>query len=372
MVNRYRSINGMMVLVWCALLLVLIIAACGEDDEPDNPPEPTIEATLEEPTEIAQEITPTTIGPSLTPSPTFPPTVTPRPTQGPATNLPTAVPTETLGPIEHVIRDGDSCSLIAAIYDTGVAAIRELNGLNQGCIIGSPGQVILVPRATQTPTPPAYDITLTVQYESLPPSLKNVTPYAVYTLCPEEGDTLTSMALENGTTNQRLCEMNPLPDGLDCRGCDFSESAVGRCDIPPPISIFACYNVPGPTHTPTFTPTFSGMETATPTPTYMPPQAIQPVNGSTVQGDVYLTWLSVGELKDNELYQLSVVDETTGENFIDTTRNPDYRIDNLWKPAAGQSRNILWSVEVVVQNEAGLYIPVSDRSFNSRFVWEGR
>ena len=67
MVNRYRSFNGMMILVWCGLLLVLIIAACGEDDEPENPPEPTIEATLEEPTEIAQEITPTTIGPSLTP-----------------------------------------------------------------------------------------------------------------------------------------------------------------------------------------------------------------------------------------------------------------------------------------------------------------
>ena len=46
MVNRYRSFNGMMVLVWCVLLLALIMVACGEKDEPENPPEPTIDATL--------------------------------------------------------------------------------------------------------------------------------------------------------------------------------------------------------------------------------------------------------------------------------------------------------------------------------------
>jgi len=371
MVNRFRGFSGISMLVVCALL-VFVIAACGNDDEPENPPEPTIEATVQSPTPIAQEVTPTTIGPSLTPSPTFPPTVTPRPTDSLPTGMPTIAPTETLGPIEHVIRDGDSCSLLAAIYDTGVGAIRELNGLNQGCIIGSPGQTILIPRATNTPTPLAYDITLTVQYESLPPSLKDVTPYAINTFCPQEGDTITSMALENGTTNQRICEMNPLPDGIDCRGCDFSESAVGQCNIAPPISEFECYNVPGPTHTPTFTPTFSGMETATSTPTYMPPQAIQPVNGAMVQGDVRLTWVSVGELKDNERYQVSVVDEISGESFFETTRNPDYRIPDLWRPAAGEVRNILWSVEVVIPNAEGLNIPVSGRSVNSRFIWEGR
>jgi hypothetical protein len=85
-----------------------------------------------------------------------------------------------------------------------------------------------------------------------------------------------------------------------------------------------------------------------------------------------LRWVSVGELKTGELYQVSVVDETSGESFFETTRNPDYRIPDLWQPAAGQVRNILWSVEVVVQNAEGLYIPVSGRSVNSRFIWEGR
>lgn len=369
--NRFRSFSGTTIF-WVCVLLVVVMTACGDDDTPENPPEPTLDVTIQSPTAIAQEVTPTTMGPSLTPSPTFPPTVTSFPTQSAPTGLPTVAPTATLGPVEHVIREGDTCGLIASQYDTGVGAIRELNGLNQGCTLGSPGQVILVPRPSLTPTPPAYDITLTVQYESLPPSLKDVTPYAIYTFCPEEGDTLTSMALENGTTNQRICEMNPLPDGIDCRGCDFSESAVGQCSVRPIVSEFSCYNVPGPTHTPTFTPTFSGMETPTSTPTYRPPEAFLPTNGATVSGDVLLSWVSVGELKDGERYQISVIDETTGESLFETTTNNDFRIPDVWRPTAGQSRMILWSVEVVVQNAAGLYVPVSGRSVDNRFVWEGR
>lgn len=361
-------------LIWILLLMLTVsIVACGEDD-----PVPTQEPTLQATTEIVElpTLTPTSSftpgGPSLTPSSTFPPTVTPRPS---ATDAPAATavpPTEMPAPYIHRVAEGETCGAIAIRYGLeltgGSAAIEQANNIS--CRLLQPNTDIVVPRPTGTATPAGFDATQTAIATALPPSLRDFRP-ALYEYCPVEDDTLTSIALKTGTTQQRICELNPLPDGLDCSGCDFSQGSVGFCPVPPIISPFNCLQVPGPTHTPTATPTFTGSETATPTPTYSPPRALLPIPGSTVGGTVLLTWLSSGELSDNEVYQVVVTDEGTGETHFATTARNSYRLPASWQPAAGQSRNIQWTVEVVKPTTDGLYEPVSGQSITATFIWQG-
>ncbi|NDJ87229.1 MAG: LysM peptidoglycan-binding domain-containing protein [Chloroflexi bacterium] len=371
-----RLINrrtGVMLLV--VILALGLIVACGDEEEPESPTgAPTLRAT-----EVAEEATATATvtpgGPTRTPSPTFPPTLTPAPpspTQQPATPAP---PTATPGPYVHVVRAGQTCSELAVFYRLslpgGVAAIRELNGLNESCTL-SEGQEVLVPYPTSTPTPFGLDQTATAVFQALPTRLRNATQYAIYTYCPGEGDTLTSIAIQHGTSNQRICELNSGPDGLDCRGCDFSESAVGYCPNPPLISDQTCLNVPGPTHTVTSTPTFTGDETATPTPTFLPPEVLSPPNGATVEDPVMLSWVLPGRtLEADERYLVTITDEGSGEVILlRETKSSSLILPQELRPAAGESRQLLWSVEVVVLQNDGLYKPVSGRSVGGRFVWQ--
>lgn len=359
------------------ILLLGVISACGNEDDPARP---TNEPTLLITTQVADlpSRTPTNTvtpgGPTLTPSPTFPPTVTLQSVvntaqpDGPTSVPPTIVPE----PYIHKVVEGDTCGGIAVRYGldlAGSAAITEANeGLN--CRSLRIGQDLIIPRPTGTPTPEGFDITQTAIATALPSGLASWAT-AVYDYCPISDDTLTSIALKNGTTQRKICELNPLPDGLDCSGCDFSESSVGFCPIPPVISEFNCLLVPGPTHTPTFTPTFTGLETATPTPTYAAPQAIQPADGTTKHGQVRLTWLSAGQLQANEQYMVTIIDEVSADVLFDVTTHPDYLIPEEWIPEAGQSRTITWKVEVVVANGEGLYVPVSGTAHNHRFTWQG-
>ncbi len=349
-------------------LLALWLMACGDEDEQ---PAPTDAPSLQ-PTEVVQLPTPTpTLSETLTPSPTFRPTLTVVPATATVPPVPSAIPTNTPGPYIHRVSEGQTCSELAAYYNTGVAAIRELNNLGPQCAL-SVGAEILVPRPTSTPTPLGLGETATAIYEGLPPGYRNVTPYAIYTYCPEEGDTLQSIALRHDTTNRRICELNTGPEGLDCRGCDFSESAVGYCPNPPVVSAFQCYNVPGPTHTVTFTPTFTGSETPTTTPTHLPAQLVSPSHGTTVQGRVRLVWVGFRMLEPDERYVVMAIDELTGEQLLEETRDTSLVIPDIWQPTRGQTRQMVWSVQINRLTAGGLLQPVSPRSSDQRFTWEGR
>jgi LysM repeat protein len=356
-------------------ILVLAAAAC-DNDEPDETPAPEV-PTLPI-TQIVRQPSHTPGGPTFTPSPTFPATVTPRPTDLPPEVQPSATPTETPPPYIILVQPGDTCGGIAVRYGldirSGAAAIRRANNLNERCTdLPSPGTPIIVPRPTLTPSPQGFDVTQTAIVTALPPSLRDVTPYALYEYCPVPDDTLTSIALRFGSTNKRICELNPLPDGIDCSGCDFSQSAVGFCPNPPLISTTNCLMVPGPTATPTFTPTFTGQETPTPTPTYTPPRLVIPANDTTHSGPLEFVWVSAGQLQPGEVYVISVTDELTGQYLIQAVRAPSFSMPPEWEPPAGQMRDLVWTVEVAVLDpQSGLYMPTSGKSPTYRVAWQGR
>lgn len=355
-------------LLMLSMAALLLLVACGDDD---SDPAPTTAPTIE-PTAIVQGMTasPTPGGPTATPSATFRPTLTLAPPTNTAAANPTQLPSNTPEPWQYQVQAGDTCLQIALNYDVSVEAIEQANNLSS-CRLISEGQVLVVPRPTLTPTPFGLELTATAFYERLAPGMRNVTPYALYEYCPEEGDTLTSIALTFGTTNQRICELNPLPDGLDCRGCDFSQSAVGSCPNPPQISVNRCYSVPGPTYTPTATETPFGEPSITPTPTHLPPQPFYPSNGQQIASTTLrLLWThNSGQLQANEHYQIIVMDESSGEILLSReTTQTDLLLPASLAPAAGQQRNLSWSVQVVrIEND--LPVPLSGQSTTQGFVW---
>lgn len=362
--------------LWLALLAGgIAVAACSNDEES---PRPAVVATPTPSASATESFTrPVARGPSLTPSPTFPATHTPEPLALPATVQPTLTPTELPPPYIDIVRQGDTCGAIALRWGLDLAggseAIKQANNLNSGCTNLVVGQNVVVPRPTLTATPPGLDATQTAIATSLPRSLLNITPFAIYEYCPEEGDTLQSIALKSNASRQRICELNPLPDGLDCRGCDFvAGGANARCSEPPLISLNNCLNVPGPTFTPTPTATFSGSETPTLLPTYLPPQAVFPADGTLVQGSAQLVWQSVGQLDADEFYVVVLSDLQSGALLsIVQTRQSSYLLPVEWRPAAGQALEIGWTVEVIRRAQAESYVSVSRRSPSYRFIWQG-
>lgn len=313
---------------------------------------------------------------SLTPSPTVPPTITP--TNSPPAPPPSALPTvtETPGPYAHTIQTGDTCISIA--YEYGhvsldvLSEIARLNNLQSCSYLPGPGATILVPRPTFTPTPFGGDMTQTAVATSAPPNvtLQAGPSFALQPYTVKEGDTLSSIAIDMDSSLQQICELNPLPNGIDCGGCQW-ESPNCCCPRAPQLSIGQQLNVPAPTPTPTYTPTFTGSETPTATPTYRAPLPVYPSAGATVAGPVRLSWMTVGVLGDKDSYLVVVRDETTGTLYSHSTRQLSLDLPAEYLPADGQSRTFAWQVSVVQLGSDGLFYPLGGVVAEQRFTWTG-
>jgi len=348
------------------LMLLLLVAACDQevDQETPEPIEPTL--ALSPTATLSPEPSPTVL--LVTPSPTFPPTLTPTVSATPAPPTDTPGPTNTPGPYEHQVRTGDDC--IGILYQYGhvdLDALQVLYDLNQlgGCTLPSVGGMILVPRPT------AADSGEPIVTEPLATSPFSASDYEAYgEYCVTEGDTLTSIALKANTSLRRICELNPLPDGLDCRGCDFSLSDVGSCPNPPLIGVGDCFTVPAATPQPSATLPPSGDETPTPTPTHRAPLVVYPPNGAVVRGSLRLQWASVGLLGEGEYYVVNLTDASSGALFIDATKATFMNVPLDYVPRDGTAHSITWFVSVQAMTPDGLFVPVGGRSADYGFTWE--
>lgn len=309
----------------------------------------------------------------VTPSPSVPPTVTPTssPTAPAATEAP--LPTETPGPEEYVVQAGDTCYDIAYKYrhvdPDVIRVIEQLNGIS--CSALSVGITLLVPLPTATATPVGLDLTQTAIATSAPPMLTlDAAEYSLETYIVREGDTLTSLALLNDTSLRQLCELNPLPNGIDCGGCTW-ESANCCCTRRPLLRIGQQINVPAPPPTATYTPTFTGSETPTSTPTHVPPQPVYPPAGGVVTGPVRLAWLSAGVLGEREFYLVTQRDDVTGQVFTASTRQLSIDVPTAYLPNDGQAHMFSWQVSVAYLGEDGFFYPTSNVVPIQQYSWNG-
>lgn len=312
--------------------------------------------------------------PSLTPSATLPPTVTASFTPPPPPPTGTFTPTFTPGPYEHVVQSGEACYTIAYQYghqDPAVIGIIEaLNNIR--CESLREGATVLIPRPTATITPVGMDLTQTAIATAAPPmiTLESGPSFSVEKYPVQTGDTLSSVAILHDSTLRQICELNPLPDGIDCNGCEW-QSENCCCPRAPVLSQGQELNVPAPPPTATPTPTLTGSETPTATPTHRPPQSLLPVSGTEVKGPVRLTWLSVGVLNPDEQYLVQVRDETTGATFSAATQQLSYDLPSVYLPVDGQAHTFVWQVIVVRLGADGFFYPSGVSLPAQRFTWTG-
>ncbi len=286
------------------------------------------------------------VEPTLEGTVTNTPTITPTVTE---TLAPTAIPTETpLPPFDYTVRAGDTCGGIAVAFSVSVQSLVIQNNLPSNCII-SVGQTLKVPYPTSTPAPPPTDIpnqaTQTAQ------ACEKV-PYTV-----QENDSLSSIAANYNVPQDAIKFYN---------GLSGDNVFIGTTIV---IPLCERYATPGPT------------PTATLPPPYQAPPLLLPADGAsfTLANDVVtLQWSSIGTLRENEAYEVTVVDVTSGQGrrIIEHVTDTKFIVPTSFRPDDNLAHVIRWWVTTVRQNgvdEQGqpIYDSAGAVSEKRVFTWVG-
>lgn len=220
------------------------------------------------------------------------------------------------------MKAGDVCSYIALLYDSTVPNIIQMNNLGSQCIL-SEGMKILVPLPTPTASPEPTGT----------PSGAEATESAcakdIYTV--KATDTLSTVSLNYDVPLASIKEANNMASDIVWEGM--------RLIIP------LCQRNPTPGPTPT----------ATLPPPYQAPNLLLPADGAsfTLANDNFtLQWASVGTLRANELYQVTIVDltDTNQRRLTDYVTDTKYIVPTSFRPNDSIPHVMKWWVSVVRQS----------------------
>jgi LysM repeat protein len=271
------------------------------------------------------------------------PTVTETPT-----HTPVPTPTE-LPPFDYTVAAGDTCSLIALNFGISVNSLIILNNLPVSCNNLYVGQVLKVPYPTATPAPLPTD--------TLPPEEAARAECEKVSITVQENDTLSSISLNYAVPMSAIKEYN---------GLSTDNVFIGQTLLIPLCERAA---TPGPTPTPT-----------TPPP-YPAPNLLLPADGGafTLANDVVtLQWSSIGTLRDNESYRVTVEDITEGQarRITDYVTDTKYIVPTTFRPKDNVAHVIRWWVSTVRQtgsDEQGqpVYTSAGADSQKWVFTWVG-
>ena len=286
----------------------------------------------------------------LEPTVTTTPSATPVPTFTPApTKKPTTLPTSTsLPPLVHNVVEGDTCILIAVTYDVSVQSVLQLNGFTQACPL-LVGQEVMVPVPTSTPAP---TITATMMPLALTQAARPVHVVSA-------GESLSSIAAYFGVSFKAMAEVNgKLPPAY---AISIGESLTIPVDMPLPTA--------GPTPTETLLPP------------YPAPNLLNPPDGqaiSYIEQTVSLQWTSIVNLRENEVYLVTVEDVTSNKpkRIEDTTISTRYIMNVDMKPAEAAPHVFKWFVVTarktgVSKDGRPFYQPAGAASEERTFTWTG-
>jgi LysM repeat protein len=210
-------------------------------------------------------------------------------------------------------------------FSVSVQSIVVQNQLPASCLI-APGQVLKIPYPTPTPKPPPTDI----------PNEATQTAQACekisYTV--QANDTLSIISQNYNVPQDAIKFYNGL------------STDVVFLNQPLIIPLCERFATPGPT------------PTATLPPPYAAPSLLLPASGAsfTLANDVVtLQWSSIGTLREDERYQVTVEDKTASNTLGQTTRIVDYVTDQKFivpttmRPNDNQGHVFVWWVTTVRQ-----------------------
>ena len=267
-----------------------------------------------------------------------------------ATEQPSAtpIPTETpLPPFDYTVREGETCGVISATFKISVQSIIVINQLSSECFV-SVGQVLKIPYPTATPAPPPTAIPNAATQTA---DACEKAPYIV-----RENDSLSTISLNYNVPQDAIKFYN---------GLSTDNVFIGQTLLIPLCERFA---TPGPT------------PTATLPPPYPAPNLLLPANGAafTLANDVVtLQWASIGTLRDNEAYQVTIEDVTSGQvRITEYVTDTKFIVATSFRPNDNLAHLIQWWVTTVRQNgvdEQGqpVYVSAGVISEKRGFTWVG-
>ena len=287
---------------------------------------------------VPREPTPTV---SLTPTQSLTPA--PSPTETPVSS-PTPLP-----PIEYTIVAGDTCLGLALRFEISIQSILRENNLGVDCLL-SIGQKLLLPQPTPTVTP--------LPSSTLSPADATEAACEKITYTVQDNDTLFGIATNYNVSMQAIQSYN---------GLTGETVFSGQVLI---IPLCARNPTPGPTPTPTLPPP------------YPAPNLLLPVDGATFdlsQDTISLQWAAVGQLRDNEFYQVTVLDVTDGtgrRTVVGEVKDTKFIVPASFRPSSTAPHILRWWVTTVRQtgtNVIGqpIYQSAGAISVRRDFTWSG-
>jgi len=284
-----------------------------------------------------------------TPIPTD--TLTPMPshTSTPATPTITFTPAPTNTPLTYFVQPQDTCGGIAGAFNISIQSLILQNNLSADCPLFE-GQELKIPHPTATITPIATNT----------PSDVEATRLACETIAItiQEGDTLSLLSEVHGVPLEAIMEWN---------GKTVDTAFLGET-----VYVPICMRgwVPG-----------IGTTTPTVAPPYPAPELLRPRNGEAYSLDtdtVSLQWGSVGVLRENEFYQVTVIDLTGGENqqLVAEVKDTKFVVPTSMRPTDDLPHAFEWFVVPVAQigvSEDGepIYQAGGPVSTHQVFIWVG-
>ena len=223
------------------------------------------------------------VEPTITPTITLTttPTITPTPDTPTPTNTPLPSPT----PQVYTVKAGDFCSSIALAFGVSVQSIvLENPQLSADCSNIFEGQTLRIPQPTPTPTPPPT--------ATLSPAEATEAACAKVEYTVQENDTLGSISANYNVPMQAIQDYNGLVNQTVRLGQVLT---IPLCERAP---------TPGPTSTPTAPPPYPAVNLL------LPPDG---TGFSQADEVVTLQWASIGTLRSNESYAVTIEDVTEGQ-----------------------------------------------------------
>lgn len=279
-----------------------------------------------------------------TATPTLTATITMTPTEE---STPTLEPTWTLEPpVTYKVAAGDDCMTLAYVFGVDVRAITSLNKLGSECFI-TEGMELLIPKPTPTASPQP---TSTPNPTQLAEDACEKVEYIV-----KDGETLGGIAANYAVTIEDIRAYNAKPNEQVFVG---EKLLIPLCE--------------------------QQLETPTPTvvPNYGAANLLLPADGESFTNPaevITLQWASVGTLRQNEAYAVTIDDVTDGgaRKLVEYVTDTKFIIPETFRPSSERPHVFRWSVLPVRQTGTDkttgdpVWEPAGDVSVQRVFSWVG-
>ena len=252
----------------------------------------------------------------------------------------TPTPTSPAAPVRHVVKQGDTVAGIAAQYNSTIKDIIQANGLNANGQIGVGQELVIpIPGPMGGPGP-----TATPNKDTL-----------VYTV--QSGDTLSTIAERYNSRVDWILQANNIKPTDMLR--------IGQSLTIPRAPATATPALPTAVTTP---------QTATPSPipTLRAPALLIPADGAilTGQNGVLLSWTSVGILKPDQWYVVTVrPGERNTPAITWWTKGTTWRLGPEYRTTAEGGMDFTWRVQVRNGAPDNPGEPATPASAERRFTW---